>query len=308
MADLSSFTTATLRVDLPVLAGLRPTLVAYYTVVATALPVLLVAYVLNVNRMVKKSLGQRYLRSERENARRLSTLIIAPLSQERFMRAAIGYVAPAFWLVAIVIVLCAAAVLPGLGEFEAVRALYLAESTPLSRTLCMVGLLTAGVVAIAPLAWTTVKTVGVAVLFPPASVGWAPGNALAVRRIYRGWKHGRFDAERWTDGKFKYQRVDVGISYDDRARAIEEITTSAKRMANEGIKITNAKVLDPGGILVGHIKTRSSDANIDRVEGSAMMFEFDGHKLEKVVRYKDWDHALAELERTQGSDAAEAPR
>jgi hypothetical protein len=299
MSDFSSFTTATFGVDLPVLAGLRPSLVAYYTVVATALPVLLVAYVLNVNRMVKKSLGQRFLRSEEENARRLSTLIIAPLSQERFRRAAVGYMAPAFWLVVIIIVLCAAVVLPGFGEFEAVRALYLAKSAPFSRTLCMVGLLTAGVVAIAPLAWTTVRTIGIAVLFPSAGVGWAPGNALVVRWIYHGWKRGRFDAERWADGEFKYHCVDDGTIYDDRARAIEEITASAKRMANEGIKITNAKVIDPGGVLVAHTKTRSSDANIGRVEGSAMLFEFDGDKLKKVVRYEDWDHALAALERTQ---------
>jgi hypothetical protein len=296
--------TSTLGVDLPVLASLSPSRVAYYTVVATALPVLLVAYVLNVNRMVKDSLGRRYLRSEQENARRLSTLIIAPLSQERSLNAAIGYVTPVFWLVAIVIVLCAAVVLPGLGEFEAVRALYLAESTPLSRTLCLVGLLTAGVVAVAPLAWTTVKTIRVAVLFPSASVGWAPGNALAVRWIYRGWKHGRFDAERWVDDKFMYQCVDRGINYEDRARAIEEITTSAKRLANQGIKITNVKVLDPSGILVAHTKTRSDNTDIDGVDGSAMLFEFDKYKLKRVVRYRDWDHALAELKPALDSGAA----
>lgn len=297
MGILLPLATTTLRADWLVLAGLRPAQVAYYTAVATAIPVLLVAYMLNVNRVVKEGLAPRYLRSENENARRLSTLIVAPFSQGRSIRAAIGYAAPMLWLIAIIVVLLAAAVLPGLGEFEAVRALYVAKSTPLSKALCLVGLLTAGIVVIAPLAWTTVRTVVIAVLFPPARLGWAPGYALVVRWIYRGWRHGQFVAKRWTGREFTYElQTDAGDTSYTATRAIEEITNSAQRMAREGVKIVNAEVLDVGGILVAHEKTRTNDADTDTEEGSAMFFEFDQYKLKRLVRYKDWDHARAKLE------------
>jgi hypothetical protein len=183
----------------------------YYTAVATAIPVLLVVYVIGVNDFVTN----RVLPRHQDATRQYTVGMVAMLRGGGFRHAlrGSGGLVLAFlygWLIALVFV--AAVVLPAVGEVLSLRALFLNSASEAAETWSAVGLAAAGVIVVTPLA---LKAGGIYFQNPPlAFMGRAVVTFALVLWVYRKWKTHALRKNGWA-------RPDVKLSFTGLQGRIE---------------------------------------------------------------------------------------
>lgn len=185
----------------------------YYTAVATAIPVLLVVYVIGVNDFVTN----RVLPRHQDATRQYTVGMVAMLRGGGFRHAlrGSGGLVLAFlygWLIALVFV--AAVVLPALGEVYSLRALFLNSASEAAERWSAVGLVSAGVIVVTPLA---LKAGGTYFQNPPlAFMGRAVLTFVLILWVYRKWDKHPLERNGWA-------RPDIKLSFTGRQGRIENV-------------------------------------------------------------------------------------
>jgi hypothetical protein len=131
--------------------------IAFFAASATIIPVLLVAYVLGVNKMTQ-ALGQRYFKSFGEYSQRVDEALSSREGRAKnTVRAVVAFFAAIVYQIGVLSLFTAAVALPSFGEYEALHALYADQTSSFARAASFYGALTAGAVVIAPLALTALR-------------------------------------------------------------------------------------------------------------------------------------------------------
>ncbi len=133
---------------------MNPSEIAFLATVATIIPVFLVAYAVGVRTLMEETLGQRYFDSFGDYLRKVGQ---AARGEKSLLSALASMLLSTFFQTVIFAVFVVAAGLPALAEFEALYGLYSGETSSSSKTLCMVGAMTAAAIVVAPLAYTMLK-------------------------------------------------------------------------------------------------------------------------------------------------------
>jgi hypothetical protein len=164
-------------------ASLSGTDVGLYVAVATAIPVLLVVFAVAINDLVGKTIGPRVRHAFRDLFARYSDGLVKARPQSRGSPGTIVillgsivaafrlYTMPSYWksnlyVTLLMLVFAAAVVMPCLGEYQALHALYTDHASSTTKGLAFVGALTSLVLVIAPVTYTTLK-VFYSLLVPP---------------------------------------------------------------------------------------------------------------------------------------------
>jgi hypothetical protein len=125
--------------------------IGYYTAVATAIPVLLVAYVVGVRDFVAESIVPRAEKIAGNQSRRLFESARDVRSLPKAFRALSSPIVATLYQALVLAVFVAAALLPALGEAAALAALFGGSPNTELRTLSEIGIIAAGAVVLFPL-------------------------------------------------------------------------------------------------------------------------------------------------------------
>lgn len=249
----------------------------YYLGVATAIPVLLVVYVIGVNDFVTDHVLPRH----RDAVRRYTVGMVAMLRGGGFRHALRGSGGLALallygWLVALVFL--AAVVLPVIGEVYSLRALFLNSASEAAETWSAVGLAAAGMIVVTPLA---LKACGIYFQNPPlAFAGRAVLTFVLVLWVYRKWKTRGLRKNRWA-------RPDVKLSFTGQPGGIER--------AGSGQLMAFGKVAWASGLpRLGGIRILDADSALAINEDAkgAVYLRRRKLKIAVIAAWEDADQAL----------------
>jgi len=162
----------------------------FYTAVATAIPVLLVAYAVSLNRFASDKAGPAYDRSMKSF---VLGFVNFATRRTAVVRRVAGGLLSGTGSIALLLGVSMAVVLPGVGEYESLHALASGSASSLTEVLTWVGVLVALGVAAAPLLFKIVRSFSF-VPFVKYLVA-AKRNAQSIEELYSHWEHseGRLD-------------------------------------------------------------------------------------------------------------------
>src|SRR6266566_1788295 len=140
-------------------ADMGGTDIAFFTAVATAIPVFVVAYAVGVNKLISESLRPRADSSMRTYLWRLAQAPIDAGSRGSVFRVLRAAMPTGGWDLVQGVLFVIAVVLPGVGEATALYALYANDASPTTRLWSLLGALTAGLVVLAPLAFAALRSI-----------------------------------------------------------------------------------------------------------------------------------------------------
>jgi hypothetical protein len=131
--------------------------IGYYTAIATAIPVLLVAYVVGVQGFIRETLVPRVEKTRRNQSRRLFDVARDVGNLSEVLRT-LGYTLTfLLYRMAGYVLLLAAVILPATGEIAALRALLGSSPSSELQSLSEIGVIAAGVVVVFPLTFRVLR-------------------------------------------------------------------------------------------------------------------------------------------------------
>ncbi len=246
----------------------------FYVAVASAIPVLLVAYTFQFTQFATYKLGPGYDRSMR-------TYLLSATNFATRRAVAIGRASGALLITlgvgASLIILVLSVVLPAIGEYESVNALAAGSASSTTKAWAWIGLWAALIAVTVPLVFVVLR----AFSFFPFIAYWRTvrENAEDMEGIYDNWPAG----ENWFDATTLF-RFESGAESRQWIGALNFDTFRTEAWGGAFPEHRGTVILDDKRVIM-----------FDRVgsQKGATLFEVEDQKLKQVVAYNSRDQAVA---------------